>query len=113
MSGSSQRDLGVRSFDSWAVVYRSSDDAQWLAHSVQYNLMAWADTPAEARAALERVMEEALLDDLNSGFDSERRPAAPPEVQELLERLFRTGRSVDMSAPDVAEREQVKTFAFQ
>ncbi|MCK6515346.1 hypothetical protein L6R46_09860 [Myxococcota bacterium] len=77
-------DAPTKEFRTWAVIYRSEDESSWIAHTVLYNLMAWGDTPAEARASLERVFEEALLDDLNSGFDSARRPSAPEEVQQRL-----------------------------
>ncbi|MEY3211286.1 MAG: hypothetical protein RIT28_1767 [Pseudomonadota bacterium] len=77
-------DAPTKAFRTLAMIYRSEDESFWIAHTVLYNLMAWGDTPAEARASLERVIEEALLDDLNSGFDSARRPSAPEEVQQRL-----------------------------
>lgn len=73
--------------------------------------MAWGDTPAAARAALELVLEEAILDDLNSGSDSARRPSAPEQAQERLRRLQSIGHRVNLSSLDVAEREQVKELA--
>ena len=112
MAGPNFPDAHTKEFRTWAVIYRSEDESSWIAHTVFYNLMAWGDTPASARASLELVFEEAILDDLNSGFDSARRPSAPEEVQQRLAHLQSVGRRVDLSAPDVAEREQVKEFAF-
>ena len=111
MAGVNYSDANFREFRTWAMIYRSSDDSCWIAHTVNYNLMAWGETPAEARSELEQVFEEAILDDLNSGFDSARRPNAPDDVQQRLVRLQNIGRAVDLSVPDIAEREQVKEFA--
>lgn len=112
MAGLNLLNAHPKEFHSWVVIYRSEDNSLWIAHTVNYNLMAWGDTPASARASLELVFEDAILDDLNSGFDSARRPNAPEEVQQRLAHLQSVGRRVDLSAPDVAEREQVKEFAF-
>lgn len=112
MAGQNLLNAHPKEFHSWVVIYRSTDGASWIAHTVNYNLMAWGQTPAEARASLEQVFEEAILDDLNSGFDSARRPNAPDEVQLRLAHLQAVGRRVDLSVPDIAERENVKEFAF-
>ncbi len=102
----------VRNLNLWVLIERDPDiEGRWVAHCVDLDIVSWGDSPAAARQAIEEAVTLAILDDLHAGLDPLERGPAPENVRKRLEELRKVGKPVDISQPDVAEREHVSRFA--
>tara|TARA_R110002012_G_scaffold60996_1_gene159905 strand:- start:101 stop:493 length:393 start_codon:yes stop_codon:yes gene_type:complete len=85
-------------YNLWVYIAKAEDiDGVWNAHCLDLDIVAFGDTPAQARDNVRQAVETAILDDLNQGLSPLDCPKAPAEYYEELFELQRVGKPANIA----------------
>lgn len=85
-------------YNLWVYISKAEDiDGVWNAHCLDLDIVAFGDTPAQARDNVRLAVESAILYDLNHGLDPLDCPSAPDSYYHDLHELHRIGKPANIA----------------
>jgi hypothetical protein len=103
-----ERTVDKRVYSCWIVVEPAEDMAgTWVSHCLNFDLVSYGDSPADAAGGVCAAIEDAIVDDFQHQRDPSKRGATTPaECWAVLDEILKRGKTVKLS--DVPAEAKVK-----